>query len=42
MERGVLAKETHETTLRLAPPLVVDEADLDWALDRLTEALAES
>jgi ornithine--oxo-acid transaminase len=41
MERGVLAKETHETTLRLAPPLVVREDDLDWALDQLEAALAE-
>jgi ornithine--oxo-acid transaminase len=41
MERGVLAKETHETTLRLAPPLVVERTDLDWALDQLTEALPE-
>ena len=41
MERGVLAKETHETTLRLAPPLVIDKSDLDWALDHLEEVLAE-
>jgi ornithine--oxo-acid transaminase len=41
MERGVLAKETHETTLRLAPPLVIDKADLDWALDHLEAVLAE-
>jgi ornithine--oxo-acid transaminase len=41
MDRGVLAKETHETTLRLAPPLVVDEKDLDWALDHLEEVLGE-
>ncbi len=41
MDRGVLAKETHETTLRLAPPLVIEQADLDWALDHLTEVLAE-
>ena len=41
MERGVLAKETHETTLRLAPPLVVERADLDWALDQLTAVLTE-
>ncbi|MFD0683310.1 ornithine--oxo-acid transaminase [Actinomadura fibrosa] len=39
MERGVLAKETHETTLRLAPPLVISPADLDWALDQLEAAL---
>jgi ornithine--oxo-acid transaminase len=38
-ELGVLAKETHETTLRLAPPLVVEKDDLDWALDQLEAAL---
>jgi ornithine--oxo-acid transaminase len=32
-ERGVLAKDTHGSTIRLAPPLMIDEADLDWALD---------
>jgi ornithine--oxo-acid transaminase len=36
--RGVLAKDTHGTTIRLAPPLVIGEADLDWALDQV-EAL---
>ncbi len=39
MELGVLAKETQDTTIRLAPPLVIDKADLDWALDRLEIAL---
>jgi len=39
MELGVLAKETHETTVRLAPPLVISGEDLDWGLDRLGEAL---
>jgi ornithine--oxo-acid transaminase len=41
MERGVLAKETHETTLRLAPPLVIEKDDLDAALDHLEEILTE-
>ena len=36
-ERGVLAKDTHGTTIRLAPPLVITEEDLDWALDRVEE-----
>src|ERR1700729_2709274 len=31
--RRVLAKDTHGSTIRLAPPLMIDEADLDWALD---------
>jgi ornithine--oxo-acid transaminase len=34
-ERRVLAKDTHGTTIRLAPPLVVGEADLDWGIDQL-------
>jgi ornithine--oxo-acid transaminase len=32
-ERGVLAKDAHGSTIRLAPPLVITEEDLDWALD---------
>jgi ornithine--oxo-acid transaminase len=42
MERGVLAKETHETTLRIAPPLTVTSEELDWALERLDEVLASA
>ncbi|MUN39842.1 ornithine--oxo-acid transaminase [Actinomadura sp. NEAU-AAG5] len=41
MGLGVLAKETHETTIRLAPPLVIGREDLDWALDRLEIALKD-
>jgi ornithine--oxo-acid transaminase len=36
-ERGVLAKDTHGTTIRLAPPLVIEQQDLDWALDLIEE-----
>jgi ornithine--oxo-acid transaminase len=36
---GVLAKDTHGSTLRLAPPLVVTAAELDFAVDRLAEVL---
>jgi ornithine--oxo-acid transaminase len=36
-ERGILAKDTHGSTIRLAPPLVIEEEDLDWALDRIEE-----
>jgi ornithine--oxo-acid transaminase len=35
----VLAKDTHGTTIRLAPPLVITKEDLDWALDRLEESV---
>jgi len=37
--RGVLAKETHGNVIRLAPPLVISEEDLDWGLDRIEEAV---
>lgn len=36
---GVLAKDTHGSTIRIAPPLVIESEDLDLALDRLTQAL---
>ena len=39
MARGVLAKDTHGSTIRLAPPLVITEEDLDWAVDRLADAI---
>ena len=35
MEAGVLAKDTHRATIRLAPPLMISQEDLDWALDEL-------
>lgn len=38
-ERGVLAKETHGATIRLAPPLVVEAAEIDWAIDQLADVL---
>jgi ornithine--oxo-acid transaminase len=37
--RGVLAKDTHGTTIRLAPPLMISERDLDWGLDQLEHAI---
>ena len=40
LARGVLAKDTHGNTIRLAPPLSIDEADLDWALDQLAAELS--
>ncbi|MFC0680228.1 ornithine--oxo-acid transaminase [Lysobacter korlensis] len=41
MERGVLAKDTHGSTVRLAPPIVIEEADLEWAVDQLEAVLDE-
>lgn len=41
-EKGLLCKETHETTIRLAPPLIIEQEELDWAVDRLEEVLTVS
>ncbi|MGA8986505.1 ornithine--oxo-acid transaminase [Aeromicrobium sp.] len=38
-DRGVLCKETHERTLRIAPPLVITREEIDDAVDALVEAL---
>jgi ornithine--oxo-acid transaminase len=40
MRRGVLAKDTHGSTIRLAPPIVIERADLEWAIGQLAEELA--
>jgi len=38
-KQGILAKETHENVIRFAPPLIVDQATLDWAIPRIREVL---
>jgi ornithine--oxo-acid transaminase len=40
MRLGVLCKETHDNVIRFAPPLVTEEADLDWAFVRLEKVLS--
>jgi ornithine--oxo-acid transaminase len=39
-DRGVLCKETHETVIRIAPPLVIRREDLDWGLEQIELVLA--
>jgi ornithine--oxo-acid transaminase len=39
MRRGVLAKDTHGSTIRLAPPIVIERADLEWAIAQLRDEL---
>ncbi|HEX3812389.1 MAG TPA: ornithine--oxo-acid transaminase [Mycobacteriales bacterium] len=39
LTRGILAKDTHGSTIRLAPPLVITRHDLEWALDQLATEL---
>lgn len=36
---GLLCKETHETVIRFAPPLVINKEELDWAIERIKKVL---
>jgi ornithine--oxo-acid transaminase len=38
-ERGLLAKDTHENTIRIAPPLVITQDQVDWACETLAQVL---
>jgi ornithine--oxo-acid transaminase len=39
MRRGVLVKDTHGPTIRLAPPLVISEEDLEWGVEQVGAVL---
>lgn len=41
LERGVLVKDTQGSTIRFAPPLVISEADIDFAVEQLAAVLRE-
>ncbi|RAI83876.1 ornithine--oxo-acid transaminase [Paenibacillus pabuli] len=41
MSVGLLCKETHETTIRFAPPLTITETEIDWALERIAQVLGD-
>ncbi|AFS69639.1 ornithine--oxo-acid transaminase [Exiguobacterium antarcticum] len=41
-EKGLLCKETHETVIRFAPPLVITKEELDWAFERIEQVLGVS
>ncbi len=38
-QHGILAKETHESVIRFAPPLVITREEIDWALERIEKVL---
>jgi len=40
-ERGILAKETHENVIRIAPPLVITREEIDQALIAIKEVLTQ-
>lgn len=38
---GILCKETHENTLRIAPPLIINKEEINWALERFKKVLED-
>jgi ornithine--oxo-acid transaminase len=40
MQMGLLCKDTHAQTMRLAPPLCITKDELDWALERIRKVVA--
>jgi ornithine--oxo-acid transaminase len=40
MREGVLCKETHDHVIRIAPPLVIETEEIDWAVERIARVLA--
>jgi ornithine--oxo-acid transaminase len=41
MEKGILCKETHKHVIRFAPPLIITQKELDWALERIESVLTQ-
>ena len=39
MKEGLLCKETHESVIRFAPPLIIEKEEIDWALERIGKIL---
>ncbi|MPZ39324.1 MAG: ornithine--oxo-acid transaminase [Rhizobiales bacterium] len=40
LRAGILTRDTHRNTVRFAPPLTIEESEIDWAIDRVAEVLA--
>jgi ornithine--oxo-acid transaminase len=40
MAQGILCKDTHDHTIRFAPPLIITRDQVDWALERISPVLA--
>ena len=41
MDEGILAKETHETVIRFAPPLTITKEEIDWAMEKIIKVFRE-
>ena len=41
LKKGILSKETHESTIRFAPPLIIEKKEIDWAVQAFKDTLKE-
>ena len=41
LKKGILSKETHESTIRFAPPLIIEKKEIDWTVQTFKETLKE-
>jgi ornithine--oxo-acid transaminase len=42
IKAGILCKETHDHVIRFAPPLIISQEDIDWALERIEPVLTDN
>jgi acetylornithine/succinyldiaminopimelate/putrescine aminotransferase len=40
-DRGILCKDTHQNVIRFTPPLIIRKEEIDWALERIEDALTQ-
>ena len=41
MHEGILCKETHDRVIRVAPPLIIERNEIDWAFTRIQETIED-
>jgi ornithine--oxo-acid transaminase len=39
LKEGILAKETHKTVIRFAPPLMIKKSEIEWAMTKISKVL---
>jgi ornithine--oxo-acid transaminase len=42
MREGILCKETHDTVIRIAPPLIISRDEVDWACERIKKVIEKN
>jgi ornithine--oxo-acid transaminase len=42
MREGILCNDTHDRVIRIAPPLVIQRDEIDWAVERIREVFEKN